>query len=189
MPINSESYNGAFDYDEFLKLRKMDPGRAQQYKSRKMKEYQEKRIDNQIAVAREDYARSVEKDPDNSAVFAGELRERIINIPGIDTSEKKEHKELFSLALDQINGITAHQMDIDEALSPIQGQDNMDELSADEPDVKVYHEVKTPELEESNTPNSGELETEMSIPEEEVTEKAPKKAKAVTKGWKAKAKK
>ncbi len=84
MVTNTKTQQGWLDYDTVIKLRQMDPARAEAYKKVKWNEYQKNRVSNAVAQYQQEYADSVTQDPDNAPHYANVLRERIVGIPMID---------------------------------------------------------------------------------------------------------
>lgn len=167
--VIANSYEWAFSYEELLKLRKMDPGQAELYKSRKLKQYNEARIGKAIQAAREYYAAHVSKDPNWQHKYAAELRDSILNIPGIDKSE--EHKDLYNQCRSQVDKLNNIQISINETI----GQPWMDDLWSDEPDIApapvkdTEEETVEDKVEETIEETVSEEQEEVKDTEEEPT--------------------
>lgn len=168
------------DYETVIKLRQMDPGKAEAYKKVKWIEYQKKRIANSIANLREDYYLQVKDNPEQKEKYAQLLRQGIVNIPWIQ--EFEEFKEIYQSSKDQLEGLVKLQEDVDQSDVPVIDQPGMDELSSDEPDTSTVEQPTEEQTEQTQEDvEAAERaavdakidDTQEDIQEEQVQDEAP----------------
>lgn len=158
------------DYEDYLKLKAMDPGRAELEKNERMKNYQLNLVLEKIEEAKREYYENVEEDPDNKTIYLRTFREKIIQIPMIDKFD--ETKETYDNIKKQIEWLETIESQLDVVSSGVQ-TDEPDELGSEEPDVSVLPDpTSTEEVEESKNSEAIDerLEETPSVPEEETIE-------------------
>jgi hypothetical protein len=69
------------DYEQFQKVRNMDPGHAEAFKQEAWEKYQEKRIVDAVKDARREMEDNIESDEVNKTVYIQRFRTTVTEIP------------------------------------------------------------------------------------------------------------
>lgn len=134
------------EYDEYIKLRQMDPIRAETEKQERMIAGQRIRILTEIDNAKTEYKENVEGDPERKTIYLRNFRERILNIPLISEFDDEEIRSVYSTVKSQSEGLEVLEDQLNQVVNGFAdptGQPAQDDLGSDTPDTQ---EVVDPDL-------------------------------------------
>lgn len=112
MVVGIDQQAGFMDYDEYIKLRQMDPGRAELEKNKRMREAQKNRVAKMIADAKDEYKENVEDDPERKTIYLRNFREKIVAIPMIQ--EFEEFNEIYKTVRNQLDGLETSESQLED---------------------------------------------------------------------------
>jgi len=130
------------DYEDYLKLKAMDPGRAELEKNQRMRSYQLNIVLDKIEEAKKEYHDNMEEDPDNKSNYLRIFRETIVQIPMIDKFD--ETKETYDTIKNQIEWLETIEWQLDIVSNGIK-TDEPEDLGSDEPDVSALPDPSSTE--------------------------------------------
>lgn len=148
------------DYEHVLKLRQMDPGKAEIYKKECRENYQKKRVADNVKFLQDEYVENCEKDPERQSVYAQRFRQSFLEIAGIENAA--EFKEMYHQIKEQADNLDV----VDQQLRHLTASTadmppEMQDLSSDEP---MFVEQQKPEEVVSEMETTAEVDARLETP-------------------------
>ena len=145
MTLWVDSYWGWMDYEQFQKVRNMDPGHAEAFKQEAWEKYQEKRIVDAVKDARREMEDNIESDEVNKTVYIQRFRTTVTEIPWIEKSEK--YKSLYDQCMDEQwkLDLLEDQVNMITSVNSEAYQEGMDDMGTDTPDFVKESEAEKAE--------------------------------------------
>ena len=141
MVIGIDQQAGFLDYEDFIKMKQMDPWRAEQFKKDSLLKFQKSGIVKRIEELKEEYYDNVESDPEHKDLYTKRFREAYVLIPMIDKFD--EFKKDYETIKKQLEGIETLEEQLEavswplDQTAPVTGED---ELGSDEPDLATVED-------------------------------------------------
>jgi predicted chitinase len=104
MVTTSQPRQGRIDYDQVVKMRKMDPEKAKAFEKQQWDKFHKNRIKQEIDQAYENYQQRMKNTPEMETSHSDWLRKTIVDIAGIENYE--EFKEIYGNAKNQLESLT-----------------------------------------------------------------------------------